>query len=248
MEIINRCLALNEFRHYLKNYNFGALPANKLVIHHTWRPTKESWQGQKSIQGLKSYYEGKGWPAGPHLFIAEDGIWLFSPMRHDGIHAGELNHRSVGIEVVGDYDTEQWSGKTKSNALGAIKSLMEQLGLAEKDIFFHRDVSPKSCPGWAIAKEWLFQEISSLNLGPLIPLHAEGLAEILEATTVLAPEEKPSPSATPVSTPAAPLVIPEWAKDGVDFVSKNKLFEVRSSQDIRDAVKFYRFYQFLLSD
>ncbi|MBU0706507.1 N-acetylmuramoyl-L-alanine amidase [Patescibacteria group bacterium] len=164
MDIINRRLDLHEFIDYIAGYNFGTEPADKLVIHHTWRPTKDQWKGAVSIQGLKNYYEGKAWPAGPHLFVADDGIWLFSPMRSDGIHAGELNHRSIGIEVVGDYDNEKWTGKTKENALGVIKCLMNQLGIDKQNIFFHRDVSSKSCPGKAITKAWLFEELGEVRI------------------------------------------------------------------------------------
>jgi N-acetylmuramoyl-L-alanine amidase CwlA len=159
MQIINHRLNLEEFKTYVRQYNFGPSPANKLVIHHTWRPTASTWRGQRTIYGLKRYYEGKGWSSGPHLFIAEDGIWLFSPMNRDGIHAGPLNRRSIGIEVVGDYNRELWSGNTKLHALGAIRILMDRLKLTEKDIYFHRDVSPKTCPGKMISKGWLFREM-----------------------------------------------------------------------------------------
>ncbi len=218
MEIINRKLSLQELEDYVATYNFGTLPANKLVIHHTWRPTKEQWQGQKSINGLKAYYEGKGWGAGPHLFVAEDGIWLFSPMRKDGIHAGTLNPRSVGMEVVGDYDTAKWEGETKYNALGAIKVLTEALHLAEKDIFFHRDASPKSCPGWAITKEWLFAELQAFHKRPKIPAYPRTTDELL---------------------------IPSWAVEAVAFVRQNSLFEISNGEDVRDAVKFFRLYQLI---
>jgi len=163
MEIINLKLDLAEFKKYVSEYYFGSEPANKLVIHHTWRPTAKMWKGQKSIDGLKTYYEKKGWSAGPHLFIARDGIWLFTPMRNDGIHAKTLNHCSIGIEVVGDYDKRKWSGKTKENALGAIKILMDSLGIPEEEIYFHRDVSPKTCPGKAITKEWLLEELKNVE-------------------------------------------------------------------------------------
>ncbi|MFH0838389.1 MAG: peptidoglycan recognition family protein [Patescibacteria group bacterium] len=202
MEIINRRLDLQEFISYIATYNFGTQPADKLVIHHTWRPAKDKWGGASSIQGLKRYYEGKGWPAGPHLFVAEDGIWLFSPMRLDGIHAGSLNHRSIGIEVVGDYDNEKWTGKTKENALGVIKSLMNQLGIDKQNIFFHRDVSSKSCPGKTITKVWLFEELGEVR-------------------------------------------IPIWATEAVAWVQQNHLFEVRNDEDVRDAVKFHRFYKLI---
>lgn len=234
MEIINKRLTLQEFRDYVKRYDFGSLPADKLVLHHTWRPAKEAWQGEWTIAGLKKYYEQKGWPVGPHLFVAEDGIWLFTPMRKNGIHAGSLNPRSIGIEVVGDYNTEKWSGQTKVNALGAIQVLMERLGLTENDIFFHRDASPKSCPGWAITKEWLFKELSELHIKPRVPTAGSGPPEALSAP---APVNPPPDSEDMVFIP-----VPAWAQEAVDFVVTHRLFKITCSEDIRDAVKFYRFY------
>jgi hypothetical protein len=162
MEIVNRCLNLEEFKTYVSEYYFGSEPADKLVIHHTWEPTAKKWRGQRTIEGLKKYYEGKGWSAGPHLFIYRDDIWLFSPMRQDGIHARSLNHLSIGIEVVGNYDYCKWKGKTKSTALGVIRILMDQLKIPEKEIYFHRDVSPKTCPGKMITREWLLDELKKV--------------------------------------------------------------------------------------
>jgi hypothetical protein len=232
MDIINRCLALQEFREYVKAYYFGSEPANKLVVHHTWKPTKETWAGQKSIDGLKRYYEKKKWPVGPHLFIAEEGIWLFTPMRQDGIHAAGLNHCSIGIEVVGDYDAEVWSGGTKTNALGAIKALMDRLLLKDKDIYFHRDISPKSCPGRAITKEWLFQELN--NSYP-----KSVLADIVRNTTA------PPPVDFSQEEEMVLIQVPDWSKEAVDFIAKHKLFKIRCAEDVRHAVRFYRFYKLI---
>ncbi len=232
MQIINKRLSLNEFRHYVDSYNFGSVPPNKLVIHHTWRPTKNSWAGERTIGGLKKYYEGKGWPVGPHLFIAEDGIWLFSHMNKDGIHAGNLNTGSIGIEVVGDYDNEKWSGETKVNTLGSIKALIDKLNLSNSDIYFHRDVSGKSCPGWAITKEWLFAELANLTFGPRIPLNDDNLAPANV-------EEEPEMVLAPV---------PDWGTEAVAFVKQHELFNVDTAEDVRDAVKFYRFYKLINND
>lgn len=182
MTVLGTKLSLEEFKKYVAVYNFGSIKPWSLVIHHTWSPTKAQWQGAKSIQGLKTYYESQGWSAGPHLFIAEDGLWLFTPMKDVGIHSGEGNATwlssigrktlgfakpwggrllgySIGIEVVGDYDAEKWSGETYKNAIGAIKCLKESLGITNEGVYFHRDFSKKSCPGWAITKEWLGQQL-----------------------------------------------------------------------------------------
>ena len=159
MQIINKKLSLDDFKAYISSFNFAPLNPTKIVLHHTWRPTKEQWQGQKSVNGLKSFYEGKGWSNGPHLFIAEDGIWLFTPMNIQGIHAGTGNTKSIGIEIVGDYDNEVWTGKTKENVIGVVKALMSKLGIKEDEIKFHRDYSTKSCPGKAITKEWVLKQL-----------------------------------------------------------------------------------------
>lgn len=159
MNIINRKLSLDEFKAYIKSFNFSPLNPTKIVLHHTWRPTTQEWQSQKSINGLKSFYEGKGWSAGPHLFIGEDGIWLFSPMNLVGIHAGEGNTKSIGIEVVGDYDDQVWSGKTRENVIGVVKVLMEHLSIKDNGIHFHREYSSKSCPGNAIKIDWVLNEL-----------------------------------------------------------------------------------------
>lgn len=166
MKILAKKLSLKEFEEYVNKKDFGVLPPTFLVLHHTWRPTKEQWQGATSISGLKSYYEGLGWSAGPHLFIAEDGIWLFTDMYDVGIHAGAGNGTlktgySIGIEVVGNYDGEVWSGETYSNTVGAIKVLQEKLKISDDKIKFHRDYSSKTCPGSAITKEWVFQQLKN---------------------------------------------------------------------------------------
>lgn len=184
MNILGSQLSLEEFRQYVSAYNFGPLKPSSLVIHHTWSPTEAEWNGATTIQSLKKYYEGLGWSAGPHLFIAEDGVWLFTPMNTVGIHAGEgnatwslpfgrttqgfskpfggsLKSYSIGIEVVGDYDAEKWSGNTYSNAIGVIQTLLASLKIGVNDVYFHRDFpsAHKTCPGTAITKEWLAQQL-----------------------------------------------------------------------------------------
>lgn len=184
MKIIGKKLTIDEFKKYVKDKDFGSIPPSKIVLHHTWKPTKDSWDGEKTIRELKSYYEGKGWSAAPHLFVAEDGIWLFTDMYDVGIHAGEGNAEwqkkstgytyrgwgdnfedydllwySIGIEVVGNYDNKVWSGKTYENAVAVIKILIDELDIKEKDLKFHRDYSNKTCPGKAITKKWVKEQL-----------------------------------------------------------------------------------------
>jgi len=169
MKILAKKYSIAEFKDYVEKFNFGKIPPDKIVLHHTWKPTKATWKGEVTLFGIKNYYEKKGWKSGPHLFIADDGIWLFTSMYDVGTHAGagnstrskwgRLKGYSIGIEVVGDYDTGRWEGKTKSNTFAAIKFLMKQLNLKNDDVQFHNEFSSKTCPGSAIKKDWIFREL-----------------------------------------------------------------------------------------
>lgn len=121
------------------------------TIHHTYRPTRDQWRGDASMRGLRDFYIGKGWSAGPHLFIAPDGIWQLTPLNLEGVHATVCNHARWGIEVVGDYDAEPWPAPIADLTYGALTALFRWRGLAADTLNGHRDCnSPKTCPGTAI--------------------------------------------------------------------------------------------------
>jgi N-acetylmuramoyl-L-alanine amidase CwlA len=163
MKIVNKKLNIEEFKAYIKGKNFSPNNPNKLVLHHTWRPDEKTWNGQTTINGLKKYYEGLGWSSAPHIFLAPDGIWLFTDMNTQGVHAGEGNFRSIGIEVVGDYDQREWSGQIKEYAVAVIKALMEELKITEDGIKRHADYSSKTCPGLKITKEYIINLIKPMT-------------------------------------------------------------------------------------
>jgi len=60
-------------------------------------------------------YEAKGWKSGPHLFVAPEGVWLFTDIGEQGIHANSGNKGSIGIEMVGRYDDKIPSGTVWKN-------------------------------------------------------------------------------------------------------------------------------------
>lgn len=185
MEILRKKLTRAEFAEYMKTKTFGSVKPNEIVIHHTWRPTVADWDGERTVDGLKRYYEGQGWEAGPHIFVGPDGIWLFTDMAEVGIHAGagnatwiqngkelqgytfknaKLKSYSIGIEVVGDYDEQVWDGEVKLNALSCISTLQKYLQISFDQMFFHRDFSTKTCPGKAITRDWLKTELGNFQL------------------------------------------------------------------------------------
>lgn len=172
MEIDARVMSADEFVRYVEGLSLPAPLPTRVFLHHTWRPTRESWRGLDTMHAMKAYYERQlwqdregrwheGWTAGPHLFIADDGIWLFSDLRYDGVGVYGHNYRSRHIEMVGDYDGDLPSGPTLANTVVALGILHERLGLKVEQLNFHRDFSTKSCPGRAVDKGWIIPQVQA---------------------------------------------------------------------------------------
>jgi hypothetical protein len=169
--MIARRLSIPEWLGYVGGYDFGPVAPPRVVLHHTFSPTVAQWAGLTSMLGIQRYYAGKGWTAAPHIFAAPDGIWLFTPMKDVGIHAGTGNSGttngrfwySIGLEVVGDYDRIRPSGAVWENAKAVIGGLSRRLAIAPRQLIsFHRDfTNQKSCPGWAVTKDWVFGEVDA---------------------------------------------------------------------------------------
>jgi len=163
MNIVNKLFSIEEFRKYVEDKKFGLFSPNKIVLHHTAVPDLSTWHGQESILALKKCYEAKGWTSGPHLFVAPEGIWVFTDIDKQGTHAGSGNTRSIGIETVGNYDNCLPSGEVWRNAKFAIMILMNKLKLTpDKNLYFHREFSNTHCPGLKITKPWVIQELSKV--------------------------------------------------------------------------------------
>lgn len=149
---------------------------DSITIHHTASPSlsdRKSGFTIQHIRNIQNFYSrpkselGKGWSTGPHLFIDEDQIFGMCDFRSKGIHAASFNHRSLGIEVLGDYDIEDpHTGRGKAcwtNTAAAVRVLLKWSGLKKNasTILFHRDdpKTKKSCPGKLIDKKWFLDLI-----------------------------------------------------------------------------------------
>jgi hypothetical protein len=167
---IRQWKTVQEFASHLSNYSPAiASWATGVVVHHTYRPLPSQWNGRVTLGGLKNFYVGKGWSAGPHLFIvanspnpAHDGIWQLTPLNLPGVHATVCNPRTWGIEVVGDFDVSPWDAQTRELVVGAMAELLKWRNLAvdTSTVIGHRDCnSPKTCPGKAIdlnnVRQWV---------------------------------------------------------------------------------------------
>lgn len=171
MEIDGRVMTPDAFVRYIEGLGWPEPMPTRIFLHHTWRPTVASWQGKSTILAMKAYYEqqlwrdeqGKiheGWTAGPHVFVAPDGIWLFSDVRYDGVGVYDNNFRTRHVEMVGDYDQVRPSEAVLHSTVVVLGTLLDALGLDPGRLAFHRDCSTKSCPGWAVSKEWILPQVS----------------------------------------------------------------------------------------
>jgi hypothetical protein len=113
------------------------------------------------MQNLMEFYEGLGWRGGPHLFVDDHRVWVFSPLTERGTHAVSFNAAGFGIEVLGDYDNEDpATGRGLScwrNAAVAFRSLCAWRGIDPAGALkFHRDdpKTRKTCPGKRVTRDW----------------------------------------------------------------------------------------------
>ncbi|HXB19876.1 MAG TPA: N-acetylmuramoyl-L-alanine amidase, partial [Candidatus Solibacter sp.] len=108
---------------------------------------------------------------GPHLFVADDLIWAFTPLNMTGVHSPSWNAISWGVELVGDYSKEQLGASLKENAIAALSGLHRLVGLDPNSLRLHKE-DPKTthnCPGQNIVKadviQWIIDRMAADDPG-----------------------------------------------------------------------------------
>jgi len=144
--------------------------APSAALYRQWQARKE-WTGEQWMRNLESYYRGLGWSAGPHLFVAVDKIWVFSPLSGPGTHSPAWNSRTWGVETVGEFESEPFTGDVRDNLISALATLHLFAGLNPSDyskgsrgIHFHKEdpkTTHKSCPGRNMVKADLVRAVES---------------------------------------------------------------------------------------
>ncbi len=165
MNIIGQAFTIPQFKEYLSKLKDWKWSPKGVTLHHTAAPSlaqRPSGFLAQHMRNLAHYYGNElGWKAGPHLFVDEDQIWVFSPLTSPGTHAKSFNGTHIGIEVLGDYDSEDpTSGrglKCWQMAMQATKEILDNRSLKSSSWNFHRDdpKTSKTCPGKRVTKEFL---------------------------------------------------------------------------------------------
>lgn len=153
------------FREYVSTVELTWKPS-MIVVHNTQAPTFAQWHdtpGEERMKNLESYYRDElKWHAGPHLFVADDLIWAFTPLSNPGVHSPSWNAISWGVEVVGDYDWEVLTPIIWANLNLVISVLCEKAGISPGDIKLHHEdplTTHKFCPGKNLDKVTLVNNL-----------------------------------------------------------------------------------------
>jgi len=116
-----------------------------------------------------SYYrDTMKWPAGPHLFVDDKQIWVFTPLTVSGTHSPSWNKLALGMEMLGDYDKEAFDSgrglKVRKNTVPALATLSAILGIDPHTMRLHREdpLTTHACPGKNVRKLEVIQEVQDL--------------------------------------------------------------------------------------
>lgn len=107
-------VTMDAFRAYLQSLSFSNWKPSGMVLHNTASPTLDQWwhggtSPEQRMKNLKSYYQGLGWSAGPHAFVDGVSMWVMTDFNTKGVHSPSWNGTRLGIEMVGDYDKEDFN-------------------------------------------------------------------------------------------------------------------------------------------
>lgn len=168
--IVGRGMTAPEFENYVATLALGTWRPQFVVVHNTGVPTFAQWHrvpGPARMKGLERYYrDDQHWSAGPHVFVADDLIWPFTPLYTPGVHAPSWNAYSWGVEMVGDFNTEQVPSALLHNAVVVLAALHRKGKLNPATIKFHKEdplTTHKVCPGSMLSKPNLIAAVKGLT-------------------------------------------------------------------------------------
>jgi N-acetylmuramoyl-L-alanine amidase CwlA len=172
-EIVGQRFSSDEFGAYVRSLIFGSFRPKFVVVHNTAAPTiKQRPQGftQQHMKNLVSFYrDAKKWSAGPHLFVDQNGIWVFTPLTMPGVHSPSWNHESIGVETLGNYETEPFEGPIKEHLIACLALLHDALHLDPARLKFHKDdanTTHKGCPGKNLDRFALLADLAQRLAAP----------------------------------------------------------------------------------
>jgi len=171
-EIVGECFTLEEFDDYCHTLQWTAWRPSFIVLHNTGVPSlaqRPDGFTSAHMKGFVRFYrDEQKWSAGPHLFVDDQQIWVFTPLTMSGVHSPSWNKVALGVEMLGDYETESFSDgrglAVRENAIAAMATLSAVLGLDPQEMRLHREdpLTTHACPGQNVRKLEVVQEVMDL--------------------------------------------------------------------------------------
>lgn len=167
--IIGIAFTPEEFKTYVEDRHWTGWRPTFIVLHNTGSPNlaqRPDGLTHQHILNLEGYYrDTQKWSAGPHLFVDDRQIWVFTPLTTQGVHSPSWNAISLGVEMLGDYSTDSFTDgrgqKVHQNAVAAIAILSAQLSIDPASMKLHKeDTKTKhDCPGRNVNKPTFISEV-----------------------------------------------------------------------------------------
>lgn len=189
--IVGKSFTPAAFESYVAGLKFNLWRPRFIVVHNTSAPDTKTWQGwqartppvsdEKWAQNLVGYYrDDQRWSAGPHLFVTPGGILAFSPLTGPGTHSPAWNAFTWGVETVGEFERDPFTGPVRDNLIAALATLHAAAGLQPlpyergvRGMHFHKEdpvTTHKSCPGKNMVKADLIAAVEA----KILEMHGGG--------------------------------------------------------------------------
>ena len=130
--IVGEAFSAKDFDAYCHTLQWTAWRPSFIALHNTASPSlaqRPNGLTKQHIKNLEAFYRDKqGWKAGPHLFVDDRQIWVFTPLTVSGVHSPSWNKIALGIEMLGNFETEAFDSgrglKVRKNAVAAMATLV----------------------------------------------------------------------------------------------------------------------------
>lgn len=167
--IVGTRFSPSEFDDYVRSLVFTTWRPQFVVVHNTGVPSiadRPLGYTAAQIQNLVTYYrDQQGWSAGPHCFVDQNGIWVFTPLTSRGVHSPSWNDVAWGIETLGAYETEAFTDPIHANLVACLATLHAVAPLDVNNLRFHKEdpnTTHTSCPGKNLNKAALVLDVRTL--------------------------------------------------------------------------------------
>lgn len=151
----------------------------QIIVHHTASvaPIPQFDAINKWHEARKFTLSSLGYYVGYHYVIEKDGtVRQARKDNEEGCHAIGANTNSLGICLVGDFNSE-WPSEAQIIALGAlIETKQREHSLPVDALYPHRHVSNTSCYGTRLPDDWAKQVLAWFELAKAANVEQQTLA------------------------------------------------------------------------